>query len=206
MSNHAAEEEGPKHPQPSSDEPLNFDDVNSRLQKHAEHFKASLKKMQTGSRFDPDAIGTLRVTIDKKTGEAYPLRELAQVVPRGGRAVSLLVHEAGYVKPIMSAVQTSDQFNQQPQRDPDNELELILKVEVEKPEGLVKRVKAVAHEWRERIRAVRQKRDKVHATWRKEGAMLPDSKKTADKELEKIIKAATAEVDAAEKAAIKATG
>ncbi|KAI1366231.1 ribosome recycling factor [Xylaria arbuscula] len=203
--NNAPADEGGKHPQPSSEEPLNFDDVASRLQKHAEHFKAALKKMQTGSRFDPDAIGGLRVTVDKKTGDAYPLHELAQVVPRGGRSVSLLVHEAEYVKPIMSAVQTSDQFNQQPQRDPDNELELILKVEVEKPEDLVKRVKAVAHEWRERIRAVRQKRDKLHATWKKEGAILPDMKKTADKELEKVIKTATAEVDAAE-AAVKASG
>ncbi|KAI0857468.1 ribosome recycling factor [Xylaria cubensis] len=196
-------DEGPKHPQPDPEEPLNFADVESRLQKHADHFTPSLKKMQTGGRFDPDAVGALQVTVNKKAGEAYPLRELAQVVPRGGRAVSLLVHEAEYVKPIMSAVQTSADFNQQPQRDPDNELELILKIEPETREDLVKRVKAAAHEWRERIRAVRQKRDKLHVTWKKDKAVGPDLKRTADKELEKIIKAAVAEVDEAEKNAIK---
>ncbi|KAI8951880.1 ribosome recycling factor [Xylaria longipes] len=195
--------DGPKHPQPSPDEPLNFADVESRLQQHAEHFRALLKKMQTGGRFDPDMVGALRVTVDKKAEEVYPLRELAQVVPRGGRAVSLLVHEAGYVKPIMSAVQASPDFNQQPQRDPDNELELVLKIEPEKRDELVRRVKAVAHEWRERIRAVRQKRDKLHATWKKEGTLGPDLKRTADKELEKIIKAAVTEVDEAEKNTVK---
>ncbi|KAI0425374.1 ribosome recycling factor [Xylaria sp. FL1042] len=204
----AADEDGPKHPQPSPEEPLNFADAESRLGKLAEHFRPALKKMHTGSRFDPDVLGALRVTVDKKKsggGEAYPLRELAQVVPRGGRAVSLLVHEAGYVKPIMSAVQGSSQFNQQPQRDPDNELELTLKVEPESREDLAKRVKAVAHEWRERVRAVRQKRDKLHVAWRKEGVLGPDLKRTADKELDKVIKAAIAEVDALEKSTLKAS-
>ncbi|KAI0549681.1 ribosome recycling factor [Xylaria curta] len=196
-------DDGPKHPQPSPDEPLDFADVESRLQKHAEHFNSLLKKVRTGGRFDPDVVGALEVTVDKKTGEVYPLRELAQVVPRGGRAVSLLVHEAGYVKPIMSAVQASPDFNQQPQRDPDNELELVLKIEPEKRDELVKRVKAVAHEWRERIRAVRQKRDKLHATWKKDGVIGPDLKRTTDKELEKIIKTTIAGVDEAEKSTIK---
>ncbi|TGJ85286.1 hypothetical protein E0Z10_g3507 [Xylaria hypoxylon] len=200
----SAADDGPKHPQPSSDEPLNFADVESRLLKHAEHFKASLKQMQTGARFDPDGVGAMRVTVDKKTGQTYPLRELAQVVPRGGRNVSLLVHDGEYVKSIMSAVQASPQFNQQPQRDPDNELELILKIEPEKREDLIKRTKAVAHEWRERIRAVRQKRDKLHATWKKDAIIVPDLKRTADKDLEKIIKAAIAEVDDAEKNTVKA--
>jgi ribosome recycling factor len=196
-------DEGPKHPQPSPDEPLDFADVESRLRKHAEHFRAAFKKLHTSGRFDPDVIGALRVTVDKKEGLAYPLRELAQVVPRGGCAVSLLVHDADYVKPIMSAVQSSPEFNQQPQRDADNELELVLKIEPEKREDLVRRVKATAHEWRERVRAVRQKRDKLHATWKKDGTLGPDLKRTADKELEKVIKAAITEIDDAEKSGIK---
>lgn len=198
-----AADDGPKHPQPSSDEPLNFADVESRLRKHAEYFKASFKKMHTSGRFDPDVIGSLRVTVDKKEDQAYPLRELAQVVPRGGRAVSLLVHDAEYVKPIMSAVQSSAEFNQQPQRDPDNELELVLRIEPESREDLVRKVKATAHDWRERVRSVRQKRDKLHATWKKDGTLGPDLKRTVDKELEKVIKASIAEIDEAEKAAVK---
>ncbi|KAI1810276.1 ribosome recycling factor [Poronia punctata] len=198
-----ADEGGPKHPQPNPEEPLDFADVESRLRKHADHFQASFKKLNMGGRFDPDVIGGLRVTVDKDEGLTYPLRELAQVVPRGGRAVSLLVHDAEYVKHIMSAVQKSADFNQQPQRDPDNELELIIKIEPEKREDVVRKVKATAHEWRERIRAVRQKRDKTHATWKKDGTLGPDLKRTADKALEKVIKSAVTEVDEAEKKALK---
>ncbi|KAI0410179.1 ribosome recycling factor [Xylaria palmicola] len=196
-------DEGSKHPQPSPEEPLDFADVESRLQRHEGHFQAALKKLQTGGRFDPDALGALRVTVDRRAEEAYPLRELAQVVPRGGRAVSLLVHEAAYVKPIMSAVQASPEYNQQPQRDPDNELELVLRVEPEKVDELVRRIRAVTHEWRERVRTVRQKRDKLHATWKKDGLLGPDLKRTADKELDKVIKSAIAVIDDAEKSAIK---
>jgi ribosome recycling factor len=166
--------------------------------------KGFFKKLQTGGRFDPEVIGALRVTVDKKSGgPAYPLRELAQVVPRGGRTVSLLVHEEGYVKAIMSAVQASPEFNQQPQRDPDNELELVLKIEPEKREDLVRRIKHTAHEWRERVRLVRQKRDKVHVAWKKEGTLGPDLKVKADKELEKLIKAAVAQIDELEKSTLK---
>ncbi|KAI0397410.1 ribosome recycling factor [Xylariaceae sp. FL0594] len=197
-------DDGGKHPHPNPEDPCQFADVKSRLEKHAEYFKAALKKLHTGGRFDPEAIGSLKVLVDKKEGTVYPLHELAQVVPRGGRAVSLLVHDADWVKPIMSAVQASPDYNQQPQRDPDNELELTLKVEPEKREDIAKRVKAVAHEWRERVRAVRQKRDKLHVTWRKEGLVGPDLKVTADKQLEKVIETATAEIDEAEKQALKA--
>ncbi|KAI2638462.1 ribosome recycling factor domain-containing protein [Xylaria nigripes] len=197
-------DDGAKHPKPTPEEPLNFADVESRLQKHAEHFRFALKKTNASGRFDPDVVGSLRVQVDKKASTTYPLRELAQVVPRGGRTVSLLVHDAEYVKPIMSAVQASADFNQQPQRDADNELELILKIELDKPEDMVRRIKTVAHEWRERIQAVRQKRIKQHETWKKGGEIGPDLKRMADDKLGKIIKDATAEVDTLEKNATKA--
>lgn len=197
-------EDGPRHPKPSSEEPLNFADVESRLRKEAEHFKAVFKKVHAGGRFDPDVIGALIVAVDRKAGTSYPLRELAQVVPRGGRAVSLLVHEAAYVRPIMSAVQASPDFNQQPQRDPDNELELTLKIEPETRDDLVRRVRAVANDWTTRVRQIRQKRDKTHLAWKKAGEVSADMRFTADKELDKLIKVATDEIDALKNSAVKA--
>lgn len=196
---------GPKHPPANPEDPLDFADVSSRLRRHDEHFREALKKMRTGGRFNPDVVGALRVQPDRKAaGVTYPLREVAQIVPRGGRAISLIAHEEAYVLPIMSAIQASADFNQQPQRDPDNELELVLKIEPEKRDDLLKRAKAMCHEWRDRVRSVRQKRDKQHATWRKENLIGPDLKRTADKELDKIIKAKMAEIDEAEKEALKA--
>ncbi|KAI1879897.1 hypothetical protein JX265_001518 [Neoarthrinium moseri] len=193
-----------QHPTPSAEDPLDFADVRSRLAKGSESALDALKKLKAGGRFNPDAIGALRVQPDRKEGATYPLRELAQVVPKGGRTISILVHEEAYVKPVMSAIQASRDFNQQPQRDPDNELELVLKMELEKREDVAKRAKAVCHDWRERVRQIRQKRDKLHATWKKDGLIVPDLQKRANTELDKVIKAKIAEIDAAEKDALKA--
>ncbi|XXH05626.1 hypothetical protein Hte_012061 [Hypoxylon texense] len=205
---------GPKHPPPDPEAPLDFADVASRLARHDEHFRDSLKKLRSGGRFNPDAIGSLRVpNPERKSADAaaaaaaathYPLREVAQVVPRGGRTISILANEAAWVKPIMSAVQASADFNQQPQRAADSELELTLKIEPERRDDLARRAKALCHEWRDRVRSVRQKRDKLHATWKQERAIGPDLKRTADKELEKIVKAKMAEIDDVEKEALKA--
>ncbi|KAI0178812.1 ribosome recycling factor, partial [Hypoxylon sp. FL1284] len=202
---------GAKHPQPNPEEPLDFADVASRLSRHDEHFRDALKKLRSGGRFNPDVIGALRVADpeQRKTGAAtagvtYPLREVAQIVPRGGRTVSILANEAAWVRPIMSAVQASADFNQQPQRDADNELELTLRVEPERRDDLARRARATCHEWRDRVRAARQRRDKLHATWTRGKLLGPDLKRTADKELDKLVKAKMTEIDAAEKDAVKA--
>ncbi|KAI1105712.1 ribosome recycling factor [Jackrogersella minutella] len=201
-----AKEEGgeeSKHPPADPGQPLDFGDVESRVRRHEERFRELLKTLKSGGRFNPDVVGALRVQPDRKSLRTFALREVAQVVPRGGRTISILVNEEEYIKPIMSAVQASEDFNQQPQRDPDIELGLILKIEPEKREDLLKRAKALCTDWRDKVRSVRQRRDKTHSTWRKEGQIGPDFKRTADKELEKIIKAAMAVVDAAEKETLK---
>ncbi|RYP83481.1 hypothetical protein DL770_005371 [Monosporascus sp. CRB-9-2] len=196
---------GAKHPTPTPEDALDFADVRSRIARQDEHYADALKKLRSGGRFNPDVLGALRVAVTKGSpAETYPLRELAQVIPRGGRTVSILAHEAGSIRAIMSAVQASPEFNQQPQRDPDNELELVMKIEPESRDDLVRRVKAACHEWRERVRRERQRRDKLHAAWRKEGNIGPDLKRTADKQLDKLIKTKMTEIDAAEKEALKA--
>ncbi|KAF9869621.1 ribosomal recycling factor [Colletotrichum karsti] len=178
---------GSKHPKPDPADPLDFADVASRFQSLAAFHTDILKKIQHGDRFSTEAIGALSVQPNRKDPACYPLRELAEVVPRpGGRAVSLLLHEKDYVQPVMSAVQASPDFNQQPQRDPDNELELILKVEPQNKDEVVRKAKDIAQAWREKMRHVTEKRKKTHAKWQKEGSIIPDLKKRADKELQKV--------------------
>ncbi|KAH9892988.1 ribosome recycling factor [Xylariomycetidae sp. FL2044] len=206
---------GPKHPTPNPEEPLDFADVHSRIRQQDAFFAETLKRQRSGGIFHADAIGSLRVTTDRRdaAGSTFALRELAQVIPprtAGGRTISVLAHELAYVKPIMSAVQAHPDFNQQPQRDPDNELELILKVE--RPNGndgpggndaASRRARATCNDWRDRVRAVRQRRDKLHNVWRKDKLLRPDAKKAVDAELDKIIKAKMKEIDAAEAEAVK---
>lgn len=171
------------------------------------HFKSQFQTVLHGGRFNPNALGALPVTVKPESGSAdatsFPLRELAQVVPRSGRTISLLVHDREYIKPIMSAVQSSPEFNQQPQRSEDNDLELLLRVELERKDELVKRVKEAAQGWRDRVRQARTKHDKLLKEWKKTGAVLPDVVKRAEKELQKVQDTKMKEIDGEEAQTIK---
>lgn len=154
--------------------------IDERFEKRLQEFKAS------GGRFNPDLLGQLKVQPDRNSPETYPLRELASVIHRGGRNVSILVSDATYVKPIMSAVQSSPQFNQQPQRDADNDLELVLRIEPENPEEQAKKLKAECNGWRDAIREVLATRKSKHATWLKAKHITKDDVKTLDKKVKAL--------------------
>ncbi|KAF3764241.1 ribosome recycling factor, partial [Cryphonectria parasitica EP155] len=149
--------------------------VDERFEKKLQEFKAS------GGRFNPDVLGQLRVRPDRESTHTYPLHELASVVHRGGRSVSIMVSDAAYIKPIMSAVQNSAEFNQQPQRDPDNDLELVLRVEPENPEEQAKRLKGECNAWKDAVRDVLATRKSKHATWQKAKHLTKDDVKNLDK-------------------------
>ncbi|KAL7809000.1 ribosome recycling factor [Trichoderma aethiopicum] len=216
--------------QPNPEDPLDFSALLAAYATIDAHFKAQLQAVLHGGRFNPDVLGALPVAVkshdeqhqhqqkhdhhhhhDHQHGAAptgaakttFPLRELAQIVPRSGRIISLLVNEREYIKPIMSAVQASKDFNQQPQRSEDNELELLLRVEMERKEDLVRRVKEACQGWRERVRQARTKHEKALKEWKKNGVVLPDVVRKADKELQKVQDKKMKEIDAEEAQVIK---
>ena len=86
----------------------------------------------------------------------------------------------------MSAVQASPDFNQQPQRSEDNDLELLLKVEMERKEDVIKRLKEVTQTWRERVRHARTKHEKVIKDWKKNKVVTADVARKAEAELQKV--------------------
>jgi ribosome recycling factor len=174
-------------------------DLEFAFARAAEHHVDTLKKLRTGGRFNPDVIGALRVRPDKKDPATFPLHELAAIVPKGGRTISILVHELDHVKMVMSAIQTSPEFNQQPQRVEDNEQELILKVEAEKADDLNKRVKEICHAWRGQVRADRHKRDVIVKKWRADNTILSDDVRKLEKDMQKLQDKKMAEIDAEEK-------
>lgn len=182
------------------------------------HFRAQLQGLSHGGRFNPTSLGALTVTVksDVRANDGsgamttevqdFPLSELAQVVPRSGRTISLLVNDRAYIKPIMSAVQSSKDFNQQPQRSEDNDLELLLKVEMERKEDVVRRVKEATQTWRERVRSARTKQEKVIKGWQKNKAITPDLAKKAVQELQKLQDRKMKEIDDEEAKTVKALG
>jgi ribosome recycling factor len=191
--------------QPDPENPLDFSALGAAYAPVDVHFKAQLQALLHGGRFNPAHLGALPVSVKAESGdtETFPLRELAQVVPRPGRTISLLVNEREYVKPIMSAVQASKDFNQQPQRSEDNDLELVLRVELERRDEVVRRAKEACQGWRERIRQARTRHEKVLKEWKKNGTVLPDVVRKAEKELQKVQDIKMREIDHEEALAIK---
>ncbi|KAG6012287.1 hypothetical protein E4U41_005364 [Claviceps citrina] len=103
----------------------------------------------------------------------------------------------------MSAVQSSNDFNQQPQRAEDNDLELLLRVEPERREELARRVKEATQAWRDKVRHLRTRHEKVLKGWARDGTVLRDVVKRAEKELQKVQDGKMKEIDAEEAQALK---
>ena len=207
--NSSASSSGP-HPDPEN--PLDFSSVTAAFAVQDAHFKSQLHALLHGGRFNPDSIGALPVTVKSSSSgttddgsgvESFPLRELAQVVPRSGRTISLLVNDREYIKPIMSAVQASPDFNQQPQRSEDNDLELLLRVEMERREDLLRRLRDVTQTWRDRVRHARTKHDKVLKDWKKNKVLTADMARKAETELQKVQNKKMKEIDEEEARAVK---
>lgn len=178
----------------------------------AAHYEAELQKILHGGAFNLSALAALPVHVKGTTSAStsnsssnnnntadgvFPLGELAQVVPRGARTISLLVNDRAYIKPIMSAVQSSPEFNQQPQRADDNDLELVLRVAPQRRDEVALKIRDAAQEWREHVRNTRTKWEKVVKTWRRDHLLLKDVQvrvaqqiqKNQDIEMGKITKA-----------------
>lgn len=172
-------------PPPSSsdfDHEAAFDlaDVESKYKEVTERFEKRLQELKVG-RFNPEVLGQLKVQPDRHSPETYPLSEVASVVPRGGRNLSIIVSDPSYIKPVMSAVQNSEKFNQQPQQDPDNDLELVLRIEADDPEEQVKRLKATFNAWKDAAREALAERKGKHAKWLKAKDITKDELKLLDK-------------------------
>lgn len=190
--------------EPSSDfdreAALDLGDVEAEYKKVDERHERRLQEFKSaGGRFNPDILGQLRVKPDRNSSETYPLRELAQVVYRGGRTVSIMVSDQSYIKPIMSAVQNSEEFNQQPQRDAENDLELTLRIEPDNPDEQAKRVRAECNAWKDSVREVLSTRKSKHATWMKAKHLTKDDVKRLDKTIKAMQDKKLADIEKKEK-------
>lgn len=179
-----AKEQAAQSPDFDYDAAFDLKEVDEEYARVDERFEKRLQEFKAGGLFNPEVLGQLQVKPDKdQPGVSYPLRELAQVVHRGGRSVSVLVADQAYIKPIMSAVQGSAEFNQQPQRDPDNDLELLLRIEPENPEEQRKRLRGECNGWKDGVREVLAARKTKHAAWLKAKYITLDDYKTLDKKV-----------------------
>ncbi|KAH6847477.1 ribosome recycling factor-domain-containing protein [Chaetomium sp. MPI-CAGE-AT-0009] len=167
--------------------PFDFTDLQTAFDRAESRFSEELKKLRSGGRFNAEVIGAIAVQVDKKNpAQTFPLRELATVAPLGGRRWSILAFEEGSVKAIVSAVQRSPDFNQQPQRSADNPLELTMTVEPERADALARRAKDVCQAWRVRVRDEAHRRAELHKKWRGDGVVLSDDARKLKDRLQKL--------------------
>jgi ribosome recycling factor len=86
--------------------------------------KDELSKLRTGGRFNPETLENLRVRLDKDSKKTERLGDLAQVLPKTGRSLMILVGEKEHIHPIISAIQGNPELNLQPQPDQTNPSQL----------------------------------------------------------------------------------
>ncbi|KAI6381612.1 hypothetical protein MCOR25_001086 [Pyricularia grisea] len=188
-----------------AEDPFILDETEEAYARVAARGEDKLKAIRMGSRFTPEVLGKVPVTLSKKAGgKTVLLEETALVDVRQGRMVQLTLFEAENRKAVISAIQASDQFNQQPQQDPEDPTILTLKVEPEKLEDQLRNAKDIAHTWREGLRKVTNARQKKHAQWKDAKIITKDDRTKLDKVVQKMQDTCMKAVDAAEERAVQA--
>ena len=76
------------------EDPSDFSSLETSIVTVHERLKNELSKLRTGGRFNPEVLENLRVVVGKTAKDTIRLSELAQVVPKGGRSVVIMVGEA----------------------------------------------------------------------------------------------------------------
>lgn len=76
------------------EDPHDFSTLESGIRKALDRLQEDLSKLRTGGRFNPELLENVRVLLEKGSKETIRLGELAQVIPKGGRTINVLVGEA----------------------------------------------------------------------------------------------------------------
>lgn len=78
---------------PAIDDPADFSTLKTSIETTLTNLKNDLSKLRTGGRFNPELLENVRVQLSKDSKKMIKLGELAQVVPKGGRSINILVGE-----------------------------------------------------------------------------------------------------------------
>lgn len=76
-----------------AEDPFDFSTLHDGIEKSLEKLKNDLSRLRTGGRFNPEILENVRVHLNKDNKASERLGDLAQVLPKGGRSIMLLVGE-----------------------------------------------------------------------------------------------------------------
>ncbi|MCJ1435884.1 hypothetical protein MMC27_005260 [Xylographa pallens] len=180
----------------ADNDPYDFSALDAGIARALERLADELAKLKPGGRFNPDALEALRVSLVKGSRETVKLADVAQVVPRGGRTVVVLVGEADHVKPVMSAILASP-YSLNPVPAPQAPLELHVPVPPATQESRLQTVAAAAKAGEAAGHAVRQARgaqQKLLRAMELAKKVRPDDLKKAKDRMEKVVERGNEEV------------
>ncbi|KAF7593884.1 hypothetical protein BBP40_010695 [Aspergillus hancockii] len=168
--------------------------------------KDELSKLRVGGRLNTDALESLRVQLSKASKETVKLGELAQVIPKGGRMVTVLVSDEDHIKPITSAIVSSN-LSLTPQPDPHNGLQLNIPIPPPTKESRDQTVGVAKAAMEKATAAVRDSRGSLHKRlqdMQKKKVARPDDVRKAQEQMEKLTEKGQREVKDLFEAAKKA--
>lgn len=76
-----------------SEDPFDFSQLENGISTAGSRLKDDLSKLRAGGRFNTASLETLKVSLSKDSNATVRLGDLAQVVPKGGRMVTILAAE-----------------------------------------------------------------------------------------------------------------
>ena len=93
----------------ADDDPFDHSHLKASISAAISRLTNELSKLRTGGRFNPESLEGLRVQLQKGVKEStVRLGDLAQVVPRGGRTVVVLVGEKDVCPTVLCSTSTID--------------------------------------------------------------------------------------------------
>ncbi|OJJ99552.1 hypothetical protein ASPACDRAFT_61316 [Aspergillus aculeatus ATCC 16872] len=182
-----AEDRALKVSLPSGD-PYDLSQLHDGISTALSSLKDDLSKFRGGGRFDINAIESLRVQLSKAKKETLRLGDLAQVIPKGGRLVTVLAAEEDHVKSIISAIISSN-LSLTPQVDPHNALQLNVPIPPPTKESREQAVTMAKKAMEKAVTAVRDSRGVVHKRlqdMQKKKTARPDDVRKAQEQMEKL--------------------
>lgn len=76
------------------EDPYDFSTLETGIKKALSKLQDDLSKLRTGGRFNPKLLESVRVQLKKDSKSSFRLGDLAQVIPKGGKSITVLVGEA----------------------------------------------------------------------------------------------------------------
>ncbi|PSK60713.1 hypothetical protein B9Z65_863 [Elsinoe australis] len=182
----------------ATDDPFDLSHLEDDLTKATEKLKTDLSKLRSGGRFNPQVLEVLRVQPEKDVKTTYPLQDLAQIVPRSGREIQILVNDAAHIKPVTTAIQSSN-LSLTPQPDPtgQNAQMLIVKIPPPTAESRKATLTEAGKAGETAQGAVRNARGTQQKKFRKmelAKTVRPDDLKKAQSKMEDVVKKAGEEL------------